>query len=201
MKATNLTKRYGDGMTFFLALEGSEIPANSTHGYLALFGPDTALNATKDHQIVVVEFDSNWNSWDPSDDHIEIDINSIRSVDSKQWNSSIKDGRMANAWVNYNSTTKNLSVYLTYTENPVYDSGSSLSYIVELREVLPEFVAVELTMVLVGMMGYLAPECVTTGRASKELDVYSFGRWVIFIVLFSTKLLNSIHVAPSPAAP
>ncbi|CAL1371892.1 unnamed protein product [Linum trigynum] len=142
MKATNLTKRYGDGMTFFLAPEGSEIPANSTDGFLALFGPDTALNATRDHQIVAVEFDSNRNSWDPSDDHVGIDVNSIRSVESKQWNSSIKDGRMANAWVNYNSTTKNLSVYLTYAENPVYNGTSSLSYAVDLRQVLPEFVTV-----------------------------------------------------------
>ncbi|KAJ0801355.1 putative protein kinase RLK-Pelle-L-LEC family [Helianthus annuus] len=28
---------------------------------------------------------------------------------------------------------------------------------------------------LVGTMGYMAPECVVTGRASLESDVYSFG--------------------------
>ncbi|GAB4848822.1 L-type lectin-domain containing receptor kinase IX.1, partial [Ancistrocladus abbreviatus] len=31
------------------------------------------------------------------------------------------------------------------------------------------------TRVLGGMMGYLAPECATPGKASKESDVYSFG--------------------------
>ena len=31
------------------------------------------------------------------------------------------------------------------------------------------------TTVLAGTMGYMDPECVITGKASKESDVYSFG--------------------------
>ena len=37
------------------------------------------------------------------------------------------------------------------------------------------------TTVLAGTMGYMAPECVTTGKANKETDVYSFGIVVLEI--------------------
>ncbi|XP_028801449.1 L-type lectin-domain containing receptor kinase IX.1-like [Neltuma alba] len=38
------------------------------------------------------------------------------------------------------------------------------------------------TTALAGTMGYMAPECVTTGRASKESDVYGFGVVVLKIL-------------------
>ncbi|KAK9097010.1 hypothetical protein Sjap_022507 [Stephania japonica] len=135
------TSKYGDGLCFFLAPSGSEVPPNSTGGFLGLFSEQTAFNSTN-NQIVAVEFDSFKNPWDPSADHVGININSIVSAANVTWRSSIKNGATANAWVTYNSTTKNLSIFLTYAKNPVYNGNSSLSYVVDLRDVLPEWISV-----------------------------------------------------------
>ncbi|CAH2042831.1 unnamed protein product [Thlaspi arvense] len=64
----------------------------------------------------------------------------IRLWDSKTGN--IKNGAKANAWVSYNSTTKNLSVFLTYADKPVFMGNSSVFYVVDLRKVLPEWVSI-----------------------------------------------------------
>ncbi|KAL9378733.1 hypothetical protein Peur_030068 [Populus x canadensis] len=134
---------YGDGMSFFIAPLDSPIPQDSSGGFLALFSPHTALSASKENQIVAVEFDSKKDiEWDPSDNHVGIDVNSIVSVASVDWKSSIKTGSKANAWVSYNSTTKNLSVFLTYAENPEFGGNSTLHYIIDLREFLPEWVRI-----------------------------------------------------------
>ncbi|XP_028801446.1 L-type lectin-domain containing receptor kinase IX.1-like [Neltuma alba] len=45
------------------------------------------------------------------------------------------------------------------------------------------------TTALAGTMGYMAPECVTTGRASKESDVFSFGV-VVLEILSGRKPIN-----------
>ncbi|KAJ4836294.1 hypothetical protein Tsubulata_008026, partial [Turnera subulata] len=133
---------YGDGISFFMAPFDSNIPADSVGGYLALFSPANALNASKENQIVAVEFDSFKNDWDPSSDHVGINVNSIVSVAYVSWKTSIKEGDKANAWISYNSTTKNLTVFLTYAKSPVFSGNCSLWYIVDFREYLPELVRI-----------------------------------------------------------
>ncbi|KAF5454354.1 hypothetical protein F2P56_024026 [Juglans regia] len=131
----------GDGLSFFIAPLESRIPNNSGGGYLGLFSPESAFNSSL-NKIVAVEFDSFKNSWDPSGDHVGININSIVSAANAILAGSIKNGSIANAWVSYNSITKNLSVFLTYADNPIFNGNSSLSYIVDLRTFLLEWVRV-----------------------------------------------------------
>ena len=133
-----------DGPTFFIAPFGSKMPNNSTGGAFGLLSSDSALNGTY-YQIVAVEFDTFANDWDPSSDHVGIYVNSIVSKANVTWNSSISNGSTANTWISYNSTTKILSVFLTYVENPVFSGNSSLSYSVDLSTVLSEWVSVGLS--------------------------------------------------------
>lgn len=133
-----------DGLAFFLAPFGSMLPSDSWGGALGLLGRNVAEQNLSTNQVVAVEFDSFKNEWDPSTDHVGINVNSVVSVATKSLpNGSIRDGRKANAWVSYNSTTKNLSVLLSYDDNSIFDgSTSSLSNVVDLSKVLPEQITV-----------------------------------------------------------
>ncbi|KAM0952156.1 putative protein kinase RLK-Pelle-L-LEC family [Dioscorea sansibarensis] len=133
---------YGEGLAFFLSPDPSIVPFNSSGSFLGLVNTTAKSTNVSANPIVAVEFDSFKNDWDPSDNHVGINLNSIQSVASVKWNSSIKDGRQANAWISYNATSMNLSVFLTYVKDPVFGGNSSLSYKVDLRKFLPEKVVV-----------------------------------------------------------
>ncbi|XVE83032.1 hypothetical protein DITRI_Ditri16bG0054200 [Diplodiscus trichospermus] len=134
---------YGHGLTFFLAPVGSQIPPNSAGGFLGLF--NTTTSDSSQNQIVLVEFDTLENpEWDPAGvgSHVGINKNSIFSANYTAWNVSFHSGDTADVLINYNSTTKNLSVSWSYqkTNNP--QENSSLSYQIDLTTVLPEWVMV-----------------------------------------------------------
>ncbi|KNA09909.1 hypothetical protein SOVF_149290 [Spinacia oleracea] len=133
---------FGDGLAFFLAPMDSLVPDNSSGGYLGLVSAES-YNHTSQNQFVAVEFDTFRNHWDPSsDDHVGIDVNSIVSEANLTWSSTMRNGSTANAWITYNSSTRNLSVFLTYADNPVFSRNSSLSLIIDLTTILPERVRV-----------------------------------------------------------
>ncbi|KAG6526844.1 mannose/glucose-specific lectin-like [Zingiber officinale] len=134
---------HADGFAFFLAPCPAKLPLYSQGGYLGLYSNSTIfVNSTS--SAVAVEFDTFSNyEWDPEGEHLGIDINSITSSKYVRWNSSIREHRVGNARVDYDSITHNLSLFLTYPEtNQSPSANYSISYIVDLREVLPEHVAV-----------------------------------------------------------
>ncbi|KAJ0076377.1 hypothetical protein Patl1_34376 [Pistacia atlantica] len=132
---------YGDGLTFFLAPQGSMIPVNATRGgSLGLANDDERLFSTS-NPFFAVEFDIYHNYHDPnsSREHVGIDINSLQSVKTVAWWSDVMGGRRNEAWINYNSSTKNLSVEFTGFRNGTIVK-QHLDYKVDLRLYLPEFV-------------------------------------------------------------
>ncbi|TKY58746.1 Agglutinin-2 protein [Spatholobus suberectus] len=143
---------YGDGISFFLAPFRSEMPQDSDGGYLGLFSPRTALRNTNQNQIVAVEFDTHPNEWDPAFSHIGIDINSISSVTTVQWE---KDPGLLTvfATVTYDPVARNLSVV-------VRNGGPTISHVIDLRTVLPEWVSV-------GFSG-------ATGRLTEQYEIQSW---------------------------
>lgn len=130
---------YGDGIAFFLAPAGSKIPANATKGgSLGLTNDDRFLNST-DNPFVAVEFDIYQNRWDPEHVHVGININSMKSLVNVTWFSSILDGKKNDAWISYNSSSRNLSIIFTGFRNN--DTVlQNLHYIVDLKEHLPDLV-------------------------------------------------------------
>ncbi|KAI7750034.1 hypothetical protein M8C21_003784 [Ambrosia artemisiifolia] len=129
---------YGHGLTFFLAPESFQIPANSGSGFLGLFNRTTYNDSTL-NQLIFIEFDSFVNNeWDPPYEHVGINNNSIASATQAAWNASLHSGETTGVWVTYNATTQYLDVLWTYGGNPI----TGLSYKVDLRDVLPERVMV-----------------------------------------------------------
>ncbi|KAL8117897.1 L-type lectin-domain containing receptor kinase IX.1-like [Apium graveolens] len=138
---TQSRSTYGHGLAFFLAPVGSKIPLDSAGGYLGLFNPSN--NNLPGNHIVAVEFDSFPNpEWDPLYEHVGINNNSLFSSVSTPWNASLHSGDTADVWVLYNSTNKTLSVFWSYKENPNFLKNSSLSYQIDLRDVLSEVATV-----------------------------------------------------------
>ncbi|PRQ48210.1 putative protein kinase RLK-Pelle-L-LEC family [Rosa chinensis] len=128
----------GDGLSFFLAPVHFTIPPNSRGPLMGLFNATTQL-AVSQNQLVTVEFDTTSNPvWDPPVTHIGINDRSVRSVVNASWDPL--SGKPCHARIAYNATTNNLTVLWTYEEN--FEANSSLSYPIDLKMSLPEWVRI-----------------------------------------------------------
>ncbi|PWA55638.1 Concanavalin A-like lectin/glucanase superfamily [Artemisia annua] len=133
---------YGHGLVFFLASDGFEIPPNSEGGFLGIL--NQTYYDSPQNQRIFIEFDSFVNpEWDPPFEHVGINKNSISSVNYTEWNASMHSGDPIDVWVLYNAATYNLNVSWRYgsSKNTSLEN-TSISYHVDLREVLPEWVTI-----------------------------------------------------------
>ncbi|KAF8032060.1 hypothetical protein BT93_D1080 [Corymbia citriodora subsp. variegata] len=140
---SHMNYSHADGLVFFLAPNGSQIPAHSEGRLLGLTSSNP--NSTNsDTAFVAVEFDTFYNHstnpWDPLCNHVGIDVNSLTSSSNicVSWmNDKILHGQKVHAQVTYNSKAMNLSVVLRDDA----DNYTSLYYQpVNLTEYLPEWV-------------------------------------------------------------
>ncbi|KAM5585756.1 L-type lectin-domain containing receptor kinase IX.1 [Rosa sericea] len=142
----NLTWGAGDGLTFFLAPNGSQL--NSSVGHAL------GLPFYRQYPFVAVEFDIYKNyefipntnetvdNTTESGDHVGIDVNTVKSLTTRPWNGSIIDGQNNDVRISYNSSTKNLSVaFTTFLMNGT-KKMSYFSYTLDLKNVLPDRVIV-----------------------------------------------------------
>ncbi|KAK9077256.1 hypothetical protein SSX86_005593 [Deinandra increscens subsp. villosa] len=135
-------RRYGDGLTFFLAQNNSVITFGRAMGLPVNYSDNEPMSP-----FVAVEFDTYSNGIDPIvsgnipiGDHVGIDINSLISVRSQKWLTNVTDGRVCQAWIRYDSVSRNLSVSFTGYRNDTVVRQDGLVYTVDLRNELPEWV-------------------------------------------------------------
>lgn len=129
--------RPGSGLAFFLASVNYPIPPNSAGGCFGLFS-NNGTRSYPQKTLVTVEFDSYVNQWDPSVTHVGINNNSISSSNFTEWDNLSHIGNKTNVLVTYSATSKKLSVFWSYAEEPTYDANSSISYKIDLTKAVPE---------------------------------------------------------------
>ena len=142
-----------DGLAFFLAAPDSE--PRERGGFLGLFSNE---NYNTSNQVVAVEFDTFSNPWDPSDRHIGIDVNSIKSTKTASWD--FANGEEGQALITYQASTKLLVASVVY---PTRQTSYIVSASVDLKSALPEWVRI----------GFSA----TTGRSESYIETHDITSW------------------------
>ncbi|GAA0162222.1 hypothetical protein LIER_39375 [Lithospermum erythrorhizon] len=103
-----------EGLAFVIVPE-INIPLNSSGQYLGLTNSSTDGNST--NKIIAVEIDTFKQDFDPDDNHIGIDINSIRSVKNESltphgFEIAPIGAKFFNFWIDYDGVNKIIQVYV-----------------------------------------------------------------------------------------
>ncbi|KAG2390178.1 L-type lectin-domain containing receptor [Vigna angularis] len=137
----NKNGTYADGFAFYIAPHGYPIPPNSGGGTFALFNT-TSNTFIRHNHVLAVEFDTYNGTIDPPMQHVGIDDNSLVSVTSGKFDIDKNLGKKCNVLITYTSSSKTLFVAWSFNGTATSHSNSSLSYTIDLMEILPEWVDV-----------------------------------------------------------
>jgi len=141
-RVNNSETFYADGFAFYLAPLGYQIPPNSAGGTFALFNATTNSDLPENH-VFAVEFDTFIGSTDPPMKHVGVDDNSLTSVAFANFDIDKNLGKKCHALITYTASSQTLFVAWSFKGIPTAkdnDNNSSLSYQVDLKKILPEWV-------------------------------------------------------------
>uniref|UniRef100_A0A0R0KS97 Protein kinase domain-containing protein n=1 Tax=Glycine max TaxID=3847 RepID=A0A0R0KS97_SOYBN len=125
-------------LTVSPAPRGYRIPPNPAVGTLGLFNATTNVYIPNNH-VHAVEFDTFNGTIDPPFQHVGIDDNSLKSVAVAEFDIDRNLGNKCNALINYTASSKTLFVSWSFNNS---NSNTSLSYKIDLMDILPEWVDV-----------------------------------------------------------
>jgi hypothetical protein len=128
-----------DGLAFIIVPNNKPILPDSYGSFLGVFDPSTDGNATNQ---LAIEFDTFKNEWDPNDNHVGIDVKSIKSdatAGLSQYGIDIKSGRPIRVRIDYNGWNKTLQVYAAYADRSI-PYASILNRTIELSRTVPRSV-------------------------------------------------------------
>ncbi|XP_031494937.1 L-type lectin-domain containing receptor kinase IX.1-like [Nymphaea colorata] len=120
----------GDGFAFFIARPNWTLERDNNGRGLGVFNKSLDF---VNSQIIAVEFDTYKNYFDPSANHMGIDVNSLNSSVTSNWTLDRTQSLNGTAVVRYNSRIGNLSPHLSYRNNTL-----DISHGINLTAVLPE---------------------------------------------------------------
>ncbi|KZV27092.1 hypothetical protein F511_36998 [Dorcoceras hygrometricum] len=121
-----------DGLAFFIAPVSTTILNGSSGANLGIFGSSGTASS-----VFAVEYDIYVNgAWDPSYPHVGIDINSRTSLNVTRFDEPLRE--VVTARINYVSNTRTITVTTNYGSSKT----STLTYVRDLKTVLPQQVRV-----------------------------------------------------------
>ncbi|KAL5858692.1 hypothetical protein ACOSQ3_006150 [Xanthoceras sorbifolium] len=128
----------GHGLAFLIA-PNSSLPQSSHGQWLGL--TNSVSDGSRDNHVVAIEFDTEKQDFDPDDNHIGLNINSVRSTKSvplNEHNITLSSSEISyKVWVQYDGTSQLLQVYME-KEGKLKPPKPLLTQTINLKEFLKQ---------------------------------------------------------------